>query len=100
MRATIPSFSHALRTREAPSGPRRRASWAAPASFAGLLLRFPEPGETLLKLGQAAATIDELLGAAGPRRMRLGIDVEVHRVARITPGRAGEELGAVGHDDL
>ena len=36
-----------------------------------------DPGEFLLKARESSAAIDELLLAAGPCRMRLGIDVEV-----------------------
>src|SRR5580704_10108804 len=59
-----------------------------------------EPGEFLLEARQAAATVDQLLRAAGPGRVRLRVDVETHGVAGLAPGRAREELGAVGHDDL
>src|SRR6202012_6059927 len=41
----------------------------------------------------------ELLGAADPGRMRLGVDIEVQLVAGLAPGRAGLVLGPVGHDD-
>src|SRR5262245_10974859 len=44
-----------------------------------------EACELLLEPRQAAAAIDQLLLAAGPGRMRLRIDVEVQRVARLAP---------------
>src|SRR5262249_53941360 len=66
---------------------------------AGLLLE-AEAGELLLEAREPAAAVDQLLGAAGPGRVRLGVDVEVQRIALLAPGRAGGELGSVGHDDL
>src|SRR5689334_14522279 len=65
----------------------------------GLLLE-AEAGELLLEAREPAAAVEQLLGAAGPGRVRLGIDVEVQRVALLAPGGAGGELGAVGHHDL
>src|SRR5437016_1334246 len=61
---------------------------------------FQEARELLLKAGNAAAAIHQLLGAAGPRRVRFRVDVEVQRVAFLAPGRARLVLGAVGHHDL
>src|SRR5262249_61730550 len=57
---------------------------------AGLLLE-AEAGELLLEAREPAAAVDQLLGAAGPGRVRLGVDVEVQRIARLAPGRAGGE---------
>src|SRR5262249_17453498 len=65
-----------------------------------LFLLEAEPGELLLEARKPAAAVDQLLLAAGPGRVRLGVDVEAQRVARLAPGRAGGELGAIGHDDL
>src|SRR3569623_142968 len=48
----------------------------------------------------ATAPVEKLLGAAGPCRVRLGIDVEVQRVAFLAVGRAREVLGSIGHNDL
>src|SRR5581483_869192 len=59
-----------------------------------------EARELLLEARDTAATIDELLAAAGPGRVRLRIDVEMHRVAFLAPGGAGGEFGPIGHDDL
>ena len=60
---------------------------------------FKKP-RTFLETRQPAAAVEELLLTAGPRRMRFRIDVEVQRIARLAPGRAGGEFGAVGHHDL
>src|SRR5215470_5044366 len=64
------------------------------------LIRQAKTREPLLEPGQATAAIDQLLCTAGPRRMRLRVDVEPHGVARLAPGRTRQELGAVGHHDL
>lgn len=32
--------------------------------------------------------------------MGLGIDVEIHRVSLLAPGRTGQIFGSVGHNDL
>src|SRR4029453_7849868 len=55
--------------------------------------------ELLLEARDAAAAIHDLLGAAGPGRVRFGVDIEVQLVAGLTPGGAGLVLGSVGHDD-
>src|SRR6185437_15625138 len=54
----------------------------------------------LLELRQAAAAVEQRLRAAGPGRVGRRIDVEVHRVAFLAPGRARLVFGAVSHDDL
>src|SRR5690606_22727351 len=54
----------------------------------------------LLELRDAAATIDKRLRAAGPCRVGGRVDVEVHDVAFLAPGGAGDVFGAIGHDDL
>jgi hypothetical protein len=59
-----------------------------------------QAGELLLEARDAAAAIEDLLLTAGPGRVRLGVDVEVQRVAFLALGRAGQEFGPVGHDDL
>ena len=46
-------------------------------------------GKALVEARQAAATVDQLLLAAGPGRMGGGIDVEGEFVALRTPGRTG-----------
>ena len=58
------------------------------------------PLELLLEARQAAAAIDQMLAAAGPGRMRLGVDVEGERVALLAVGRVGLKLSPVGHQDL
>src|SRR5262244_2537900 len=87
-----------LKTGGAPSMPVTHPTGQKRALF--LLLRQAETREPLLEPRQAAAAIDQLLRAAGPRRMRLRVDVKTHGVARLAPGRTRNELGAVGHDDL
>src|ERR1700759_851422 len=62
-------------------------------------LFFEEARKLLLEARDAAAAIHDLLGAAGPGRMRPRIDVEVQLVAFLAPGGAGLVLGAVGHHD-
>src|SRR5882757_5182775 len=64
----------------------------------GLLLA--EAAEFLLEARQTPAAIEQMLLAAGPGRVRLRVDVETQRVARLAPGGARGELGSVGHDDL
>src|SRR4051794_14599093 len=58
-----------------------------------------EPRELLLKPGDATAAIEKLLGAAGPGRMRFGVDVEVQLVTHLAPGGTGLILRTIGHDD-
>src|SRR6201995_5689553 len=62
-------------------------------------LFFEEARKLLLEARDAAAAIHDLLGAAGPGRMRPRIDVEVQLVTFLAPGGAGLVLGAVGHHD-
>src|ERR1700733_5238811 len=59
-----------------------------------------EAAETLVELRKTTAAVHELLVAAGPGRMRLGIDFQVHDSAFSTPGGAGFVFRAIGHDDL
>src|SRR6266446_10366017 len=54
----------------------------------------------LLEPRQPPAAVEKLLLAAGPGRVRLGIDIEAQRVAFLAPGGAGGEFGAVGHHHL
>ena len=68
-------------------------------SQAALFLQ-AEACELLLEARQPAAAVEQLLLAAGPGRVRLRVDVQVHGVAFLAPGAAGGEFGAVGHDDL
>src|SRR5690242_20160967 len=78
--------------------PGTRPGTREPDVTLGLFLA--EATELLLEARQAPAAVDQVLLAAGPGRVRLRIDVEVQRVARLAPGGTGGELGAVGHDDL
>src|SRR4051812_46138855 len=63
-------------------------------------LLLPEPAELLLEAREAAAAVEQMLLAAGPRRMRFRVDIEAQRVAGLAPGGTGGELGSVSHDDL
>src|SRR5262249_53154480 len=65
-----------------------------------LFLLEAEPSELLLETRKPAAAVDQLLLTAGPGRVGLGVDVEAQRVTRLAAGRAGGELGTIGHDDL
>jgi len=65
-----------------------------------LWLLLQEARELLLEARQAAATIDKVLLAAGPRGMRLRIDVQMQRIAGFAPSGPRGELGTVGHDDF
>src|SRR5262245_51096237 len=58
---------------------------------------FVEEAKLLLEPADPAAAVDDRLLAARPCRMRLGIDVEIERVAFLAPGRTGLEFGAIGH---
>jgi hypothetical protein len=49
--------------------------------------------ELLLEARKPAAAIEQLLLAAGPGRVRLGINIEAQRVAFLAPGRTGGEFG-------
>src|SRR5690242_2121357 len=62
------------------------------------LLAEGEAAEALVEARDLAALLD-LARAADPCRMDLRIDLEVQRVAFLAPGRAGLELGTVGHLD-
>src|ERR1700690_1466128 len=59
-----------------------------------------ETRELLLEARQAAAAVDQVLLAAGPGRVRLRVDVEMHDIALLAPGGAGGEFAAVGHHNL
>src|SRR3979409_756075 len=58
-----------------------------------------EARKLLLEARNAATAVEQLLRAAGPGRVRLGVDVEVELVAFLAPGGAGQVLGPVGHHD-
>src|SRR5258708_5341541 len=68
--------------------------------FGLLVVGLEEAGELLLEARHAAAAIDQMLLAPGPGRVRLRIDVEMHDIAILAPGRAGGEFAAICHDDL
>src|SRR5450432_94768 len=67
------------------------------ALAASILLE--EARKLLLEPRYPAATIQQLLGAADPGRMRLGVDIEVQLVAGLAPGGARLVFGAIGHHD-
>src|SRR4051794_3225031 len=58
-----------------------------------------EARKLLLEARHATAAVEQLLRAAGPGRVRLGVDIEVQLVAFLAPGGAGLVLGPVGHHD-
>src|SRR5688572_21475502 len=64
-----------------------------------LLLTEAESAEALVEARHLATGVEQLLVAAGPGRVDLGVDVEVHGVALFAPGRTCLELGPVGHFD-
>src|SRR5215813_13040642 len=76
-----------------------RAGVLAAKRVRALLLE-PDAGKLLLEPREPPAAIHQLLLTAGPSRMRLRVDVEVHGVAFLAPGAAGGEFGAVGHHHL
>src|SRR5262245_47364117 len=78
--------------------PRERGFWRAERMRA--LFLEPDAGKLLLEPREPPAAVHQLLLTASPGRMRLGVDVEVHRVAFLAPGAAGGEFGAVGHHHL
>src|SRR6266498_2754745 len=82
-----------------PGMTKPRVSGVFHSAGTGTLL-LPQAAELLLEAREAPAAIHQVLLAAGPGRMRLRVDVEAQRVARLAPGGAGGEFGAVGHDDL
>src|SRR5438445_3696078 len=64
------------------------------------LLAEGQSAEALVEPRHLATRVEQLRVSAGPRRVHLGIDVEMQRVAFLAPGRTGLELGAVGHFDV
>src|SRR4051794_9949865 len=80
-------------------------AWACPGSWNGpftpprLLLAQRKSAEALVEAGDLAAAVEQLLVAAGPRRVDGRVDLEVQGVALLAPGRTGLELGAVGQLD-
>src|SRR5687767_3230877 len=64
------------------------------------LLGKAQTTEALVEARDLAACVEHPVAAAGPGRVDAGVDVEVQRVAFLAPGRAGLELGAVGHLDV
>src|SRR5674476_1567369 len=54
-----------------------------------LVVGLQEARELLLEARQPAAAIEQMLLAAGPGRVRFRVDVEMHDIALLAPGRAG-----------
>src|SRR5215813_14959090 len=69
------------------------------SNFVKDLVLFQKARELLLEARDAAAAVHDLLGAAGPGRVRFRVDIEVQLVAGLAPGGAGLVLGSVGHHD-
>src|SRR5260370_10683175 len=65
----------------------------------GTSLLLEEARKLLLEPRHTAATIEQLLGAPDPGRVRLGVDIEVQLVAFLAPGGARLIFGAIGHHD-
>src|SRR5262245_4548001 len=76
-----------------------RAGFLTDKRVRALLLE-PDAGKLLLEPREPPAAIHQLLLTAGPSRMRLRVNIEVHGVAFLAPGAAGGEFGAVGHHHL
>src|SRR5262249_52381638 len=62
--------------------------WWGAEGVPGLFLE-PDPRNLFWDPREPPAAIHQLLLTAGPGRMRLGVDVEVHGVAFLAPGAAG-----------
>src|SRR3546814_18110110 len=57
-----------------------------------------KPTETLVELRDLTRSVEHTPMAAGPCRVRGGVDFERHRVALFAPGRARLIFGAIGQD--
>src|SRR5450759_3492278 len=69
--------------------------------FFGLLfVGLEKARELLLEARHAAAAVEQMLLAAGPGRMGLRIDVEMHDIALLAPSGTGGEFAAIGHHNL
>src|SRR3546814_14501520 len=55
--------------------------------------------KTFVETGHLTTSIQQTLIAAGPGRMRGGINIQCHRVAFLAPGGASLERRAIGHLD-
>src|SRR3546814_19030230 len=58
-----------------------------------------ESAKTFVETGHLTTSIQQTLIAAGPGRMRGGINIQCHRVAFLAPGGASLERRAIGHLD-
>ena len=59
-----------------------------------------QKAEFLLKARNASATVKNGLGAAGPRRMGLGINIQRQRIAILAIGRTGHKFAAICHHNI
>src|SRR4051812_3150053 len=77
-----PSRERRVNSRHEPRKrkPPRKRGFLIPRLTDGLFL--PEAAELLLEAREASATVHQVLLAAGPRRVRLRVDVEIERIAR------------------
>src|SRR5262249_6365705 len=87
-----------LRLHQNKNAPGHSGAFSCPAVCAALIL-LEEARKLLLEPRNAAAAIHDLLGAAGPGRMRFRVDVEAELVAGLAPGRPRLGLGPVVHHD-
>src|SRR5512135_1725662 len=83
-------------TRATGSTSASRASTSSRGARRAELL-LAEIAEALVEAGELPARVQQLLLAAGPGRVRLRVDVEAQRIARLPVGGAGLVAGAVGH---
>ena len=77
--------------------PPKRGRFADSAKPAPTLFLLEKARKLLLEARHAPAAINDLLSAADPGRVRLGVDVEVQLVALLAPGGAGLVLLSLIH---
>src|SRR3546814_3841272 len=58
-----------------------------------------ESAKTFVETGHLTTSIQQTLIAAGPGRMRGGINIQCHRVAFLAPGGASLERRAIGRSE-
>ena len=86
-----------------PGLSRVRRSCEASGREAGGVTHFlarPKPSKRLLKRDRRPPRSSSCCWPPVQAGCDLRVDVELHHVAFLAPGRAGVELGAIGHDDL
>src|SRR5882757_2645529 len=84
-------------SRPTKNAPENRGVFAYLGWKGSILLE--EARKLLLEPRHAAAAVQDLLRAAGPGRVRLGVDVEVQLVAFLAPGGTGLVLRTIRHYD-